>query len=74
MINSINSRNFTQGVSFKYQNTKSNNKVTEETNESTSEKLAETLKQSQPTVSIDTKDNKASSLSSKTVNIIDFHA
>ena len=35
MINSISSGNFTQGISFKYQNTKANNKVTEEANEST---------------------------------------
>jgi hypothetical protein len=74
MINSISSGNFTQGISFKYQNTKANNKVTEEANESTNEKLAETLKQIQPTVIIDTKYNKASALSSKTGNIIDFHA
>ena len=74
MINSINNGNFSQGISFKYQNTKTNSKATEEANESTSEKLAETLKQNHPTVSIDSKDNKLSALSFKTGNIIDFHA
>jgi hypothetical protein len=75
MISSINNRNFTQGLSFKHQNTNIKNKANEEANESTSEKIAETNKQNQNTVSFNTKNNKTTSaLNSKTGNVIDFHA